>query len=133
MSIDLLSDGRAMAESLMVDTCRIERRSGSTAGTRPGETVATYTLVYEGRCRFQLAGLATRQVSAGQQTVTVGRVELQLPVTVIDVDEDDRVTSLTSVDPALPGRKFRVQDAPAKTHATKRVLGLETWAMAGAS
>lgn len=115
----------------MVDTCLIERETGAVPGPRPGETVPVYVTVYEGRCRVQLAGLATRQVSAGQQTVTIGRSELQLPVAVTDVVENDRASILTSVDPALPGRVFRVQDTPAKTHATKRVLGLELWPYAG--
>jgi len=119
-----LARGRAMAESLMTDTCRIRKRTGETTDAA-GRVTPTYVTVYEGRCRFQARGLTGESARAGEQTVDVLRLELQVPVSVTGVRTNHEVVCLTSVDPELVGRVMRVAQEFVKTHATARRFPLE--------
>jgi hypothetical protein len=122
---NLLARGRARAESLMVDSCVIRRRTGSTVDPDTGAEVPTYTQVYEGKCRIQFRGLATESPTSGQQRVDLLTTEIQLPITVTDIAVNDVVEITASLDPDLPGRLLRINNRMHKTHATARRMSVE--------
>lgn len=131
----VLEQGRELARSLMVDTCRITR------ALKPGEpgyvepvmdpvtmqypTVARKT-IYEGPCRMQVAstavGIGFNDYDAGDREVTAQQPEVQLPLEgTEDVRVDDEILWLTSAnDAALVGHVFTVLAPHRKTHATMR-------------
>lgn len=124
----VLARGRAMAEASMVDTCTIERESGSVTDAETGQVEKTWTEIYAGPCRFQEHGGYPRDISTApdQPQLAISR-ELQLPVaTSTAVRARDRVTVLTSVnDPGLVGKKMWLRGEPAKSEATARRFTLE--------
>lgn len=125
----VLAQGRAAAESLMVDTCTIRRRTGVTTNDLSGVTTPTYAPVYTGPCRVQVSGTGAmgQRTDVGETSQVILRVELQLPVaTSTGVQRADEVTLTTSAnDPDLLGRTWLVHDLAHKTHATSRRLQLE--------
>jgi len=122
---DLLASGRAAAEALMVDQCRIRRRVGETTG--PGGVVTpAYEVLYEGRCRVQQSGGQAAAVEAGEARLLLLRLEVQVPMSVTGLQPADEVLMVASAhDPDLPGRQFRIRDLAHKTHATSRRLQVE--------
>lgn len=125
-----LARGRALAESLMVDSCRI---------TRPGDGDPVFNnatgqyddpppiTVYEGKCRLQVRESNPSSADVAGASWTLQDLDLQLPVVGSEaVAEDQTVEYLTSAhDPALPGKRFRVSGLFVKTHATSRRLRVE--------
>lgn len=121
-----LARGRAAAESLMVDTCTIRRRSAPVTSTVDGSVSWTLTTIYSGKCRFQQEAADARTEDAGEAYLRLLRVEVQLPMSVTGVAALDEVTCNTSaLDPDLPGRVFTVRDLAHKTHATARRIRVE--------
>jgi len=126
-----LATARRIAESLMVDECRIERPAD---GPGPWDPVAGQhlpappTVVYpppgaRGICEVQRRALVgDARPSAGDRTATVETVEVKIPATASGVDVGDVVVMEASRDPALVGRRLQVQSDPAKTHAAARRL-----------
>lgn len=124
-----LAEGRALAESLMTDTCRI---------TKPGDGPRVYdpetmqytdparVTVYEGKCRVQIRGERSSgaEQEAGGRMVGTQQPELQLPVDgTEDVAPDHIVEMLTAVhDSSLVGRKFTIDGRHEKSQATMRRL-----------
>lgn len=122
--------GRAAAEALMQDTCRIERIVTSTTDQDTGEVVETKETVYEGKCRFQAArsfrtfDSGTRNV--GERYFYIDDVLLQVPMTVDGVQNEDACTCVTSVlDTALVGKEFVIQGLMMKSHSTTRRYALK--------
>jgi hypothetical protein len=113
-------DGRAAAESLMVDSCRVRRVTGTT--TLPdGTTETAYEDVYAGKCRIQTNDPYESRPEAGEHSFTVLRDILQVPMSVVGVRVDDVVDSVVSaLDPDLAGRTWRVAGPSRKTHQTMR-------------
>lgn len=117
--------GRRAAERNMVDTCTIRRQTSETR-SNTGEVTPIYsTTVYEGKCRLQLRGPTGQSPNVGEQRVDILVGELQLPISVVGLAVDDRVDIVTSLDPDLAGRVFRVADLMHKTHATARRIPVE--------
>lgn len=82
--------------------------------------------VYSGKCRVQIGdGLTAQDAEAGGQVLTVQRLMLQIPVSVVGVHIGD-VATITAVhpdgDPDLVGRVFRIDSTFAKSQATARRL-----------
>lgn len=118
--------GRAAAESLMVDTCTIRRRSAPVTSTVDASVSFTFTTIYSGKCRFQQQGADARTEDAGEAYLRLLRLEVQLPMSATGFQALDEVTCDTSVhDPDLPGRVFLVRDLAHKTHATSRRIRVE--------
>jgi hypothetical protein len=118
--------GRAAALTGMADTCTIQHRTGSTTDQDTAEVVDTYTQLYSGRCRFQQAAPTASASDVGEAQVYISQTILQLPITVVGVNNEDVVTCTASaLDPDLPGRKFTVKGILRKTHATSRRLELQ--------
>lgn len=118
-----LPELRAHAESLMVDACRVERRTGRVLDEDSLEYVDAWASVYEGRCRVQVAGTQAQQESPAGRAFTVIDAVVQLPVSSVEFVDDDRVTVTASAhDPALVGVVLSVTSREVKSHATMRRL-----------
>jgi len=96
--------GRTLAESLMVDTVRIRRKSGTVWDDALGQNVPSYTTVYEGVCRLVLRSGVVRDVDAQSQLLGVQAPELHVPVSTAGVLPDDEFELLTGDDAGLTGR-----------------------------
>jgi len=120
---------RAAAEALMIDTCLIERHTGTTTDDLTGAVVDTYTQVYSGKCKFQSTpGAAIGQrADPGEATAVVGVTQVHLPVaTSAGIRRGDRVTATACVnDPDLVGRVLKVKDNVKKSFATAHRLTVE--------
>lgn len=124
-----LPELRAHAESMMRDTIRLERQTGTTPDPVTLEEVPTWATVYDGKARIQRTG----QVSPSEQVV--GEVEfglnavlIQLPLTAVGVKKGHRVTVAAvgpESDPDLLGLVATVQANLTKSHPTKRTLVCE--------
>lgn len=132
-----LPELRAHAESLMVDSCTITSRRLDESG-EPVREMDPVTLeltdvwdeVYAGRCRVQRPGavMVGREPVVGGVEFNVETVHVQVPLTVLGVKTNDRVT-ITAVgaisDPENLGLVASVRTNRHKTHATKRTLVCE--------
>ncbi len=110
----------------MVDACTVTRPGA--AGTFDPDT-GTYTnptgtAVYSGPCEVQVSdGLTTQNPEAGGQELTITRLTVKVPVSVVGVRVDDVVTVTASLlDPDLVGRVFKVTAGHAKSFLTARRL-----------
>ena len=124
-----LPELRAHAESLMTDTIRLERFTGSAPDPVTLEMVDTYAAVYEGKGRVQRSGqLSPHESVAGEIEFGVNALMVQLPLSASGIKKGDRVTvvAVGSVsDPDMAGLVATVQANLTKTHATKRTLVCE--------
>ncbi|PLS25966.1 phage associated protein [Bifidobacterium parmae] len=118
-----------MAESLMTDTFRVVRHTGRTV-TDPdtGLTTPATLTVYEGNGKLQTSGgVASDKVSATGETSNVGGnvaewgLYLHVPIAVANLREKDVAECVSSSDPMLVGRRYRLVNLQSeKTHATAR-------------
>ena len=121
---------RSQAESMMTDTVRVERATGTqTMDPDTLEMVDDYATVYEDRARVQRSGqLSPHESVAGEVEFGVNALMVQLPLSALGIRKNDRVT-VTAVgplsDPDLVGLVATVQANLTKTHATKRTLVCE--------
>ena len=121
-----LQAGRALAESLMVDTCRIERPGESVTDPESGVVSPSFTLVYEGPCKVQQTLAQSSTAEAGGAVYTVQDTAVHIPVGVGPVAPGDRATMLTGVyNPALVGNVYRVTDLYEKSLQTAQRLRVE--------
>lgn len=115
MSVDsALAQGRAAAAALLVDACEVLRPTGNdTVDPDSGASVPEYepNPVYSGPCRLKMTASAATDRTAGQQMVSLTRVELQLPASADHLRENDRPRVTASRSPGLVGRVLRI-DAP---------------------
>lgn len=128
MSIQaIVQAGRIQAEILMTDHCTIVEVTGQVTDHLTGQVTDRTETRYSGRCRIQQPKGVGLKTEAGAVTLTVLRLELQLPVVGTElVDRGHQVTiDASSGDPALVGRLFRIRDLAHKSHATSRRLTLE--------
>lgn len=117
----VLARGRLAAEAGMVDACTITRIGERVTDTTTGEVTESASTLYTGKCRVQQASAQAQREDAGEDRLLLLRLEVQLPMSVTDLEVGDLVTVTASVhDPDLPGRVFRVHDLAHKTHATAR-------------
>ena len=111
--------GRRAAESLMLDTCTVRRKSGETVAEVTFEVTPTYDTIYTGRVKMQTyEGHEVEREAAGQLVVQQ-RSSAHFPVGALHVVPGDVVTVTASLDPLMVGRSWRItQEYPVKTHAT---------------
>lgn len=125
----LVDRGRAAAEAGMVDACTIRRPVTGLAVTDPvtGVVVKGYAPAdpYSGKCRVQQLLARVDQHDVGEDYVTMLRLVLQLPVSVVGVQVNDEVTITVSQDPDLVGRVFLIWDLFHKTDSTSRRIGVK--------
>lgn len=123
----LLERARRKAETLMTDTCRIERAQSSTQiDLETFLPTIPATILYEGRCRVQTSGGIASATNLQGETSTLSltpewSVYLQLPITVTGLEAGDSAIITSSMDPDLTGRRYRlVNQQSEKSHATAR-------------
>lgn len=123
----VLARGRAAAEAGMADSCTIRRTTGVATDDQTGAVVPTQTTVYTGKCRIQQTVAMGRRFEAGEASVVVLHLELQLPVVGSEaVARGDIVTVDAAVnDASLVGRTFRIRDLHHKSEATARRMTCE--------
>lgn len=115
----VMLQGRIAAESLMSDTCLIER-STTEEITDPITGVVTFPVVevYSGVCKLQGRQSQASEPSAGGHVFTVEQLMVHLPVSAQSVT-GDRVTVLSSaMDPDLVGLKLRLTELARGTYRT---------------
>lgn len=127
-SVGAVARGRARAESLMEDSCSI-RVAGTRTGTDPStgrDLLSPGVQVYAGPCRVQLPGSQEDVRRGGDRSWTVQRLTLSVPMSAPTVPVGAVVEmTATTLDLGLVGRRYRVVESFAKTHATARRLSCE--------
>jgi hypothetical protein len=127
MSVEIaLARGQAAAERLMTDACVIKHKTAESVGAG-GVISPVWSVLYTGqKCRVQSNALTRQGQDIGEAYVIVERHEVQLPVSVVGLQEGDQITITASGDADLVGRVFTVRDVLRKTHLTaRRVTVLE--------
>lgn len=120
--------GRAAAESLMVDTCTIAAGAATEVYDEATDTYVTPTgsLRYSGACKVKPRDNVDRVVEAGAQTLSIWPYVVSVPMSVTTVELDDVITvTACPLDPALVGTRLRVRQATTGTYLTARRLGCE--------
>lgn len=128
---ELVMNGRALIEELMVDSCIVDRPAGPPVlNETTGQMEASYEPVYTGKCRIQNPGTQAANPDAGEHQFVILGLILQLPIdaTVYKIGDRVRLTA-AALDPALvatlAGREITVSSLIHKTHATKRLLACD--------
>lgn len=123
----IVAAGRALAESLMTDTCTVRHGTGQASfNESTGKSTLGSTVVYAGRCRVQVPKAQPNEPTVGERTATVQHLELQLPVAATGVSVGDRVTIDSSAsDPALASARYVVRGLHRKSQATAQRLAVE--------
>lgn len=116
----ILARGRTMAEAGMRDTCTIRRVTSTTTDDFSGNVTPTYATLYTGKCRVQQSTPTATRVDAGQDSVLLLALTVQLPMSATGLQVGDQITIDTSIDPDLTGRVFLVESLAHKTDATAR-------------
>jgi hypothetical protein len=115
--------GRNLVERLMVDACTVVRKTGETVGAGGVITPIT-TTVYTGKCRIVVRTrerLGGSWVDVGEELRVVSRLELQIPISAVELFEGDKVTMTASTyDPQLVNKQYAVRDTMHKSFLTSR-------------
>jgi hypothetical protein len=101
---------RAQAESMMLDTCTIQRPGAPVTDPNTGVVTPGMTTIYTGKCKVQSKDSATSTPEAGGAVFVVVSRQIHIPAGAADVRNDDVVTVTASVlNPFGVGRKYRVE------------------------
>lgn len=100
-----LSMGRRAAESRMLDMVDVSREGGEVWDEDMGQYVPGLVSVYSGKARIKHAGIIGRDVEAGSHLLTVGQVEVHVPVGAALFSPGDRVR--VTVSPTRPDQVGR--------------------------
>lgn len=114
---------RSQAESLMTDTCRVDRLAQVWSEDEQA-TVTTWTLVASSPCHFDTEPATARSL-ATDEVVSQRSPSVRLPHTVLGVKPDDRVTITTvgpESDPAHLGAVVWVTQVATDSHPVERVV-----------
>lgn len=115
-----LPELRSEAESLLVDTCIIERAAGAALDATTHQTVTTWATVWSGPCRARVRAEGQSAVVAAE-LVSVLRVEVSLAVSTPAPLVGQRITIITATnDPSLAGVKVFVVGAPVGSQTVLR-------------
>lgn len=122
---EAVTRGQQHAESLMVDSLRLDRPTGETERV-DGVTVPEVVPVWSGKGKVQSQQSYPSQPEVGGGTATLAVFEVHIPVHA-DVTPlvDDVFVVESSRDPALVGSRFRVRVDPSKTWRTARRYNVE--------
>jgi hypothetical protein len=123
---EALPDLRAQALSLMVDTGRISRATGSVFDIDTGVvTPGAFTTIHEGPCRLRMPTAVETERLFGDTQVTVTRFVAVFPHDVYGVVVDDIVTITVTDDEDAADRQFKVSAGPAGTDLVSKSFGCE--------
>ena len=126
MMTEALAAGRALAESLMVDTCIIDRPGEAVTDPETGAVTPSYTPVYIGRCKIQQTMAQASSPEAGGAVFNVQTSRVDLPVGVGPVETGDRVRlPVAASNPALAGNTYRVRELFEKSWQTAQRIPVE--------
>lgn len=121
----VLSRGRAAALQLMVDTCTVERKTGSSFDETTGAVTGTWTTVYTGACHWKGGGSGS-DTQHGEGEATLHRYEVRFPWdTSTEIRRSDRLTVTVCDDPWVLGRHFEVVDVTFAGTTTARKIMVE--------
>jgi hypothetical protein len=123
----VLALGRARAQALMVDTCTIQRQTGSSTDAY-GNVTPTLTQIYSGPCKLQeSSGLPRDANPTPQVPVLMVYRQLHLPVaTSTGVRAGDLATMDTCVnDPDMVDAVLVIRSERGKSFGTARRLDVE--------
>jgi hypothetical protein len=109
-AVRALERGRARAESLMIDTCTITRRSGPlTTDPVTGKTTAAATPIYTGKCKVQSKNGSSSSPEAGEHSFTVVSRQVHIPANSADVRDGDTITiTASALNEFTVGRQYIV-------------------------
>jgi len=106
---EALLAGRIAAESLMLDTCTIQRPGAPVTDPDTGNVTSGLTPVYSGKCKVQSKDSATATPEAGGAVFTVVSRQVHIPANAADVRDGDVVTITASALNAFTvGKQYRV-------------------------
>lgn len=124
--LDLIAEGRAEAEAIMLDTCQITRPTGEPGPLDPETGLrgpAPTTTVYDGKCRIQTYEPHETALQSGDHVFTEQRYHLHIPIGSGPVAVGDTATITASQgDAQLVGRSYRVAGLHHKSLATAQRL-----------
>lgn len=124
--LDLLAEGRAEAEAIMLDTCTITRLTGQPGAIDPGTGLrapAPTATVYTGKCKVQTYEPHESAKESGDHVFTEQRYHLHLPIGVGPIRVNDEAEILTAAaDQNLVGKKYRIAGLHSKSLATAQRL-----------
>jgi hypothetical protein len=122
----VLSRGRRKANALMLDTCTVKRRTGTSTDPETGVVTATFTTVYSGTCKIQQSLSQASNPVAGEHQYTVQDTRWDTPVGSGPFAVNDVVTITAAAEDAqLVGRQFRVTELFNKSLATAQRCRVE--------
>ena len=101
-----LGMGRRMAESRMTDTISVTRPGEKTWDEGAGEYVSTPVDVYSGAARVRHDSGRPGDVEAGSQLLTLGSLEVHVPVGSASLQPDDQI--MVTACPTRPDQVGRV-------------------------
>lgn len=116
---------RLHAESLMSDTCKVDRQTGTAWDEEAQETVPTWEVVHADMpCHFDRSPATSRQLMTDEATTPVLPV-IKGPVSFVGIKPDDRIT-VTAIgalsDPEHLGAVVWVTDVVSDTHPVERLI-----------
>ena len=118
--------GREAAESLMLDTCIIDRPGEPVTDPDTGAVTPSYTPVYEGKCKVQQTMAQASSPEAGGAVFNVQTSRVDLPVGAGPFETGDRVRVLAAtLSPALVGNVYRVREIFEKSWQTAQRIPVE--------
>lgn len=108
------------------DTCTIERRTASSFDPVTNLVTETWTALWSGPCDIQIGiGVTTSvPVDNAGDSMTVLRGLVQIPASVTDVEDGDRLTVTASQDARLVGSHLSVAGVQMVTTPALRVLNV---------
>lgn len=119
---DAAAAGRAAAEEMMTDVCRIER-TGPVQTSEGGTDTTPSVPLYAGVCRVKPAGTRATAVSSATAPTEIWQYKVSIPHGVgADVRSGDLVVVTASQDATLAGLHLRVRNLDRGTHITARRL-----------
>jgi hypothetical protein len=124
--LDLLAEGRAAAEAIMLDACTITRVTGAEGALDPETGLrdpAPTDTVYSGKCKVQTYEPHESAKESGDHVFTEQRYHLHLPIGAGPVAVNDIATvTAASADTGLVGRSYRIAGLHHKSLATAQRL-----------
>jgi hypothetical protein len=110
---------REQAESLMVDSCTVQRSSGTVTNPDTGVVYPNLTTIYTGKCKIQKTVSQPANPEAGEHQFTLQDSRWDTPVTAGPFLVGDVVTvTASAMDAQLVGCSFRVVETFHKSAAT---------------
>lgn len=126
---ELVADGRAEAEALMIDTCVIRAASSNSSFDEASGAYVTTpgAVLYTGPCKRQSpAGVRAEIIAeAADHNSTLSRLQLHIPASAPQIPLGALVTlTAAPLEPRSIGRRWRVDGPAGKSFATAQRLNV---------